>query len=139
MQKLWQLPRRKHKYKRTIGFASRHGQRRYIYYHCTQSRNFDCSQPYLRVEKLKEAFLRLLANITIEEVENNEALQAVMDRFRRLSAAVLGNTENDGQGINLHNFAKYILTEGTRAEKRALISCLEQTIYLKNKEVTTEI
>lgn len=123
------------KYKQT----KKHGQRRYIYYHCTQSRNFDCSQPYLREEKLTEAFLHLLSNITIEEIENKEALQAELDRFRRLSAAVLGDTESNGQGINLHNFAKYILTEGTRAEKRALISCLEQTIYLKNKEVTTEI
>jgi len=42
------------------------------------------------------------------------------------------------KGINLNNFAKYILTEGTRAEKRALISCIEQTLYLKDKEVTTE-
>ncbi len=119
--------------------TKKHGQQRYVYYHCTQSRNFDCSQPYLREEKLTEAFLRLLANITIEEVESKEALQAELDRFRRLSAAVLGDTESNGQGINLHNFARYILIEGTRAEKRALISCLEQTVYLKNKEVVTQI
>lgn len=51
----------------------------------------------------------------------------------------LGDAETDGQGINLHNFAKYILTDGTGAEKRALISCLEHTIYLKDKEVVTRI
>lgn len=123
------------KYKQT----KKHGRKRYVYYHCTQSRNFDCSEPYLREEKLTEAFLQLLSNITVEEVQSKETLQAELDRFRRLSAAVLGDAESDGQGINLHNFAKYILTEGTRAEKRALISCLEQTIYLKDKEVKTEI
>ncbi len=123
------------KYKQT----KKHGQKRYVYYHCTQSRNFDCSEPYLREEKLTEAFLQLLSNITIEEIQSKENLQTELDRFRRLSAAVLGDAESDGQGINLHNFAKYILTEGTRVEKRALISCLEQTIYLKDKEVTTEI
>lgn len=118
--------------------TKKHGQKRYIYYHCTQSRNFDCPEPYLREEKLTEAFIRLLANITIKEIESKETLQAELDRFRRLSAAVLGDPENDGQGINLHNFAKYILTEGTRVEKRALISCLEQTVYLKNREVITQ-
>jgi len=123
------------KYKQT----KKHGQKRYVYYHCTQARDFDCTQPYLREEKLTEAFLRLLEGITVQEVESKETLQTELDRFRRLSAAVLGDVENDGQGINLHNFAKYILTEGTRAEKRALISCLEQTIYLKDKEVTTKV
>ena len=123
------------KYKQT----KKHGQKRYVYYHCTQSRNFDCTEPYLREEKLTEAFIRLLTNITVEEIESKEALQVELDRFRRLSAAVLGDIENNRSGINLHNFAKYILTEGTRAEKRALISCLEKTIYLKDKKVVTEV
>jgi site-specific DNA recombinase len=123
------------KYKQT----KKQGRVRYVYYHCTQSRNFDCPQPYLREEKLTEAFIQLLAGITVTEIENKEALRAELDRFRRLSAAVLGDTENEGPSINLHNFAKYILTQGTRAEKRALIACLEQTIYLRNKEVTTEV
>lgn len=123
------------KYKQT----KKHGQKRYVYYHCTQAKDFGCPEPYLREEKLTEAILQLLGSITIEEVEGKEALQAELDRFRRLSAAVLGDTESNGQGINLHNFARYILIEGTRAEKRALISCLEQTVYLKNKEVVTQI
>ena len=119
--------------------TKKHGQRRYIYYHCTQAKDFNCAEPYLREEKLAEAFVHLLANITIEEIESKEALRAELDRFRRLSSAVLGYSDNPEQSeINLHNFAKYVLHEGTRAEKRALISCLEQTVYLKNKEVTTQ-
>jgi hypothetical protein len=35
--------------------------------------------------------------------------------------------------VNLHNFAKYILHEDKRDEKRTLVSCLKQTIYIKNK------
>lgn len=123
------------KYKQT----KKHGQKRYVYYHCTQGRDFYCPEPYIREEKLVEALLKLLGSLTIEEIENKEALHNELDRFRRLSSAVLGYTDNAGQAaeINLHNFAKYILSEGTRAEKRALIACLNQTIYLKNKELTT--
>ncbi|MGH7157230.1 MAG: recombinase family protein [Candidatus Saccharimonadales bacterium] len=123
------------KYKQT----KKHGQKRYVYYHCTQSRNFDCTEPYLREEKLTQAFIRLLAGITIAEIESKETLRAELDRFRRLSAAVLGDAQSNGPGINLQNFAKYILTQGTRAEKRALIACLDQAIYLKDKEVTTKV
>ncbi|MBI1857063.1 recombinase family protein [Candidatus Saccharibacteria bacterium] len=113
---------------------------RYVYYHCTQSRNFDCPQAYIREESLAEAFVRLLAKITIEEIEAKEGLRAELDRFRRLSSAVLGFNDSEGQPeISLHNFAKYVLTEGTRSEKRDLIACLNQTIYLKDKELTTQI
>jgi DNA invertase Pin-like site-specific DNA recombinase len=124
------------KYKQT----KKHGQKRYIYYHCTQGRDFYCPEPYIREEKLVEALLVLLDKLTIEEIANKAALQNELDRFRRLSSAVLGYNDNSEQQteINLHNFAKYILTEGKRDEKRALISCLKQTIYLKNKELTTQ-
>lgn len=114
---------------------------RYIYYHCTQGRDFYCPEPYIREERLVEALLRLLDKLTIEEIESKETLHKELDKFRRLSSAVLGYGGNLDQNpdVNLHNFAKYILNEGNRAEKRALISCLEQTVYLKNKELTTEL
>lgn len=32
-------------------------------------------------------------------------------------------------------FAGYIFSSGTRMEKRALLGCLNQTLYLKDKEV----
>jgi site-specific DNA recombinase len=113
---------------------------RYVYYHCTQSRNFDCPQAYVREEKLAEAFVRLLDKVTIEEIEAKEGLRVELDRFRRLSSAVLGFNDTEGQPkISLHNFAKYVLTEGTRSEKRDLIACLNQTIYLKDKELITQI
>lgn len=122
------------KYKQT----KKYGVQRYVYYHCTQSRNFDCSESYLREEKLTEAFIGLLANITVDEIKSKDALQTELDKFTRLSVAVRGNNDKP-EDINLENFAGYILNEGTRLEKRALISCLEQTLYLKNKELVTAV
>lgn len=125
------------KYKQT----KKHGQKRYVYYHCTQGRDFYCPEPYIREEKLIEALLRLLGSLTIEDVASKEALHNELDWFRRLSSAVLGYGDNSVQqpDINLRNFAKYILLQGTTAEKRALVACLNQTVYLKNKELTTQI
>lgn len=121
------------KYKQT----KKYGVKRYIYYHCTQSRNFDCSESYLREEKLTEAFIELLANITVDEIKAKDALQTELDKFTRLSVSVRGNNDKP-EDINLENFAGYILNEGTRLEKRALISCLNQTLYLKDKTILTE-
>jgi len=109
--------------------------KRYVYYHCTQARDFDCPEPYIREEKLTEAFVSFLGGIPIEEIEKRVALKTELDRFRRLSSAVLGCKEGEAQTeISLHNFAKYVLTEGTREEKRELITCLDTTIYLKDRE-----
>jgi len=122
------------KYKQT----KKYGVKRYVYYHCTQSRNFDCSESYLREEKLTEAFIQLLANITVDEIKAKEALQAELDKFIRLSVSVRGNNDKP-EDINLENFAGYILNEGTRLEKRALISCLDQKLYLKNRQLVTAV
>ena len=89
--------------------------KRYVYYHCTQSRDFDCPEHYIREEKLSEAFVEMLEKLTIAEVEEKPNLRNELDRFRRLSSAVLGTGDSDEQPeINLGNFAKYILAEGTR-------------------------
>ncbi len=111
--------------------------KRYVYYHCTQGRDFYCPEPYIREEKLTEALLSLLDKLTVKEIESREDLKHELDKFRRLSSAVMGYGDNPE--INLHNFAKYILIEGKRDEKRSLIMCLRQTIYLKNRELTTQI
>lgn len=122
------------KFKKT----QKHGIRRYVYYHCTQSRNYDCSESYLREEKLTEEFTQLLADITPDEVRAKENLQAELDKFIRLSVAVRGNNDNP-EDVNMSGFAGYIFSSGTRLEKRALLSCLNQTLYLKNKAVVTEV
>jgi site-specific DNA recombinase len=110
--------------------------KRYVYYHCTQSRDFDCPEPYIREEDLSEAFIDYLSEVSVEEIERRENLRAELDRFRRLSSAVLGHKEGEEQlEVNLHNFAKYVLSEGTRDEKRELLTCLNAEIHLKDKQV----
>jgi hypothetical protein len=59
--------------------------------------------------------------------------------YSRASDLGYSADSDQNQEINLHNFAKYILTEGTVVEKRALISCLKQTIYIRNKELFIEL
>lgn len=112
--------------------TKKHGLRRYVYYHCTQSKNYNCDESYLREEKLAETFSELLSGITPEEVMTKENLQTELDKFIRLSVAVRGNNDNP-EDVNMSGFADYIFSSGTRLEKRALLSCLNQTLYLKTK------
>ncbi len=114
--------------------------KRYVYYHCTQARDYDCREPYIREEKLNEAFVEMLEKVTVEEVEEKPELRNELDRFRRLSSAVLGVAKGDEQSeINLQNFVKYIFNEGTRDEKRAFLSCLKTQLYLKDGKALTNL
>lgn len=122
------------KFKKT----QKHGVRRYVYYHCTQSRNYDCRESYLREEKLAEEFTKLLADITPNQVQEKPDLQAELNKFIRLSVAIRGDNDNP-EDVNMSGFARYIFSSGTRLEKRALLSCLNQTLYLKNKTVVTDL
>jgi len=87
---------------------------------------------------LAEEFTQLLADITPDEVRAKDSLQAELDKFIRLSVAVRGNNDNP-EDVNMSEFAGYIFSSGTRLEKRALLSCLNQTLYLKNKAVVTDV
>lgn len=110
------------------------GVRRYVYYHCTQSRNFDCAESYIREEDLTDEFIGLLSNLTVEQIKRKEILHAELDKFIRLSVAVRGDNTNP-EDVNIGNFADYIFGHGTRLEKRALLNCLDQTLYIKDKRV----
>ena len=122
------------KFKKT----QKYGVRRYVYYHCTQSRNYDCKESYLREEKLAEEFAKLFADITPNEVRSKADLRTEFDKFVRLSVAIRGNNDNP-EDVNMGGFAEYIFSSGTKLEKRALLDCLSQTLYLKNKTIVTEL
>lgn len=38
--------------------------------------------------------------------------------------------------VDIRNYAKYILREGSILEKRELLECIKTRIILKNKEIT---
>lgn len=82
--------------------------------------------------------MQLLADLTVDEIREKDSLHSELDKFIRLSVAVRGNNDTP-EDINLANFAGYIFNEGTNMEKRALISCIDQPLYLKNKELVTAI
>lgn len=57
-------------------------------------------------------------------------------RYRKFSYGVLGQeTKFDKRPIevDIRNYAKYLLTEGSKDEKRELLSCLRSHIEIKDK------
>jgi DNA invertase Pin-like site-specific DNA recombinase len=110
---------------------------RYVYYHCTCGKNRDCKEPAIREEELIKQIIGLIDKIDIDQLKTVGKIKKEIERFQKFNY-ILGNEnklENKTNNINIKNYVSYILLEGTKEEKRELLKCLKDKIYLKNKNI----
>ena len=116
--------------------------KRYVYYHCTQFRNFDCKEPYIREEKLVEEFIKILNKLSLDKIRQKKKLNKELERFQRFNSIILGQNNvptKEITKINIQKFIRYVFQEGTKEEKRELINYLNKTLYLKDRKIITKI
>lgn len=115
---------------------------RYVYYHCGRSmRDTECKEPYVREEELITQLLGILDRVDIDKIGLKEKLQFEMERFQKFTKSILGQEgymQTEISQVNVRNYAKYVLTEGSRDEKRELLSCLKSELKLKDKKIILE-
>ncbi len=115
--------------------------RRYVYYHCNRSRDMHCPEKYIREEVLIEQLFKVMDQINLNKISAQEKLIREMERYNRFNRNVLGkSTDNNTKipKVDIRNYAKYILADGSREEKRELLSCLKTKLYLKDQTILTE-
>jgi len=114
------------------------GTRKYIYYGCTRSRDKNCRVLYIREEKLIEQLLKIIDKLTLDELGVKEKLRAEIERHGKFQN-ILGSGEcqinQEKININVKNYVKYLLKEGTNFEKREILACLKSRLTLANKEL----
>ena len=112
---------------------------RYVYYHCTCGKDRDCKQPAIREEDLIKQMVTLMDKINIDKLKTVEKIKKEIQRFQKFNYIMMGNDNNDMpkkiSEVNIKNYAKYILLEGTKQEKRDLLECLKSKLILENKEI----
>ncbi len=107
---------------------------RHVYYGCTKSRDKNCKSGYINEDELISQLEGFMEKIDIDELGIKEKIKAEVERFKKFNQVVLGIKERlNVTGIDIRNYAKYILREGTIAEKRELLGCLKSAVFLKNK------
>jgi len=110
---------------------------RFVYYRCTQQIKQLCRQPFIREEELLEQLVGLMDKVDIDQIGARQKLENEVLRFNRFSEGVLGKkaVTSKKTEVDIRNYAKYILREGARDEKREILSCLKSKIYLKDKKI----
>jgi len=109
---------------------------RHVYYGCTRARDKDCKCGYINEEDLIKQFEELIDDIDLDEIGTREKVKAEVERFKRFQRVALGNKEKIQVGdIDIRNYAKFVLRDGTNIEKRELLGNIKNKIKLNNKRI----
>lgn len=113
-------------------------QNRYVYYGCTRSRDLNCKSGYVREEELVRQLIELMDELDLDESGLRKQFEEEVARNRRFMSGVMGIKEkrSDQRDVDIRNFAKYILQEGTAQEQRTLLITLQSKIVFTNKKIT---
>ncbi|MDP2735123.1 MAG: recombinase family protein [bacterium] len=107
---------------------------RYVYYGCTKFNDKNCACGYINEEDLLKQFEALMDTANVDEGGIAEKVGSEVERFKKFQQFVLGKKQRvDITEVDIRTYAKYLLREGSSVEKRELLSCLKEKIYLKNK------
>lgn len=111
---------------------------KYIYYGCGRSKDRHCKNPYMREEELTDQFIKLMDKIDLNETGVQIKFEDELKRYNKFHKGVLGikGKGAEHQDINLRDYAKYVLHEGSNEEKRELMGCFKSQISFKNRLVT---
>ena len=114
---------------------------RYVYYHCSRGKDRNCREGAIREENLMKQLVELMDRVDIDQLATQEKIKKELDRFKKFSAIVgrESNLPKRSNEVDIRNYAKYILTEGTKEEKRELLECLKSKIELKDKTVYLKV
>ncbi len=111
---------------------------RYVYYHCSRGKDRFCKEKAIREEELIKQLIQMIDKIDIDEISAQGKIKKEVMRFRKFSYGVFGQeTEFDKRPIeaDIRNYAKYILTDGTKDDKRELLGCLRSRLEIREKRV----
>ncbi len=111
---------------------------RYVYYGCSKGRDKKCPCGYIREEELIEQFLNLMDKIDLNEISIKEKIKIEVERFKKFQKTILGTQQKIiVKDVDIRNYTKYILKEGSDIEKRELLGCIKSKISLANKMIKT--
>lgn len=112
---------------------------RYVYYGCTRARDKNCKNGYVREEELVTQTVKLVDKIDLNKISMREKFEAEVERMRKFQRAFAGGNDAALQkDIDLRDYAKYLLKEGSVTEKRELLLCIKSKLVLTRGLITLE-
>ena len=109
---------------------------RYVYYTCTKTKNIHCDAGYMNEKDLIKQLKVIIDDIDIKALPMRDKIKHEVERYKKFQNMLLENQPKIiVKNIDLKNYAKFVLQEGSISEQRELISCLRGEIFVNKKEV----
>lgn len=113
---------------------------RYVYYKCTRTKDSKCKSGYINEDDLIKQLQDLIDDLEIQTVPMREKITNEVKRFKSFERMLLGRkTPVVIKDIDIRNYAKFILQEGSMEEKREFLRCLKSEILLNNKKIALKV
>lgn len=110
---------------------------RHVYYTCTRVKDKDCKCGYINETQLIEQFIGIIDQVDINEMSMRHRICEDVKKIKKFQQCVLGiEQEIQVNEIDIRNYLKFIIKEGSLEEKRNLLSCLDTKISLSNKIIS---
>lgn len=109
----------------------------HVYYGCTKARDKNCKCGYINETDLIKQLQKLVDEVDLNESSLFKKVEAEVVRYKKFNRSLLGETvEVNVSDVDLKNYVKFILKEGTIDEKRNVLAHLKGNIILANKVVS---
>ncbi len=117
--------------------------KRYVYYGCMKRWMTGCKQPYIREEDLLDQLYKIIDKVDIDELAAVERIKQEIERLTKMIASLGGHVATAKVAeimpdIDVYACAKYILKDGTKDEKRELLSHLRTKMTLRDGKIVVE-
>ena len=113
---------------------------KYVYYGCTRFRNINCKEKYIEEKMLIIQLLEIIDQIDLDKSGIKKKLEEEIERHKKFHSGLMGKAEEEYRvkEVDIRNYAKYLLTEGSMFEKRELLGSFKSKITLINKNLIIE-
>ncbi len=98
---------------------------RHVYYGCTKVRDRNCKCGFINETDLIKEFGSLIDQIDINEIGMKEKIKLEIERFKKFQKLISGKSQAVKiDDVDIRNYAKFVLAEGSMIEKRELLGNL---------------
>lgn len=108
----------------------------HVYYGCTKARDKHCKCGYINEVDLIEQLQALIDTATLSETSVLKKVREEVARYKKFSKSLLGESAKVAvKDIDVKDYVKFLLKEGSFEEKRSVLACINSPIQLVKKQV----
>ena len=102
----------------------------------TKTKDRRCKNKALNESDLVDALIKMLDTLSLDKVKITAKLKDEIKKFKKLQAMFLGKKKTEKiELIDVRDYARFVLTEGTVLEQRSVLGCVSSGLVLKSRNV----